>query len=119
MDDSVRQMDSENEVSVGARIDGSYISYVGMLVEKHVQNEREISGNVIVMDSFDGAEHSNSGNRRTTITSYSSQCFSLNTVEKGESTSQRLNILTWQQVIGCDTSENIFPVVRNIYFQKK
>eukprot|EP00957_Ditylum_brightwellii_P037586 2842998-Ditylum_brightwellii.AAC.1 len=43
-----------------ARIGGNYQDYMKMVIEKHVQYERGIKEgrDIIVINSFDGAEHS-------------------------------------------------------------
>ena len=66
------------EIWKGGKVDGGYIGYVERMALKHREYNRGIEdgADVIVIDSFDGAEeHSKSNKKRTSLTSFSSQLF--------------------------------------------
>ena len=87
------------------------------MVKKHHSCLRKLEGNIIVLDSYDGAQHT--GRHKTNIVSYSSQIFSESTVRSGASPAESLNILTRQQVLGEEKAENLFPVVHSVFSMKQ
>ena len=74
---------------------------------------------IIIIDSFDGAQHRRTSKERTNIVSFSSQMLTLNSIKAGYSTSASRNILTWQQMIGTESYANLMPVLEPIYERKK
>ena len=97
--------DTENPTSlkyVGSKLDGTYLDYIYLMMEKHKLQEKVASDNedIIVLNSFDGAEGFKSQKNVATVISFSSSVFSpsmINSkmVESGSS----FNILTWMQVM--------------------
>ena len=82
-----------------ARIQGVYDDYIILTDQTyHQQDNTNLGKNVIMMDSYDGAEHKNTNEKRTSIIFFSSQMFSKDTTVSGGSTAKNLNILTWQQI---------------------
>ena len=79
---------------VGSKVCGTYQSYIKMLTEKHMKKMRPLHGEVIMLDSFDGEEHSVSHKDRISLVSYNSQLISKSTVYAGASPSGSFNILT-------------------------
>ena len=77
----------------GAKIEGGYSDYLDLMVNKHLSNSRKLGGNIIVLDSYDGAEHH--GRNKTSIVSFNSHIFSETTVRSGASPAESFNILTW------------------------
>ena len=45
------------------------------MVEKHVKKGRKVKGNIMVLDSSDGAVHASTNTKDSGIVSYSSQVF--------------------------------------------
>eukprot|EP00978_Attheya_sp_CCMP212_P035636 scaffold156280_cov47-Attheya_sp.AAC.1 len=78
-----------------------------------------MAGPLIVLDSYDGAEHSTTPGKRLSVVSYSSQIFSGSTVAAGVTTGGSFNMLTWQQVIREEKAPNVFASVENIFVEKK
>jgi len=72
-----------------------------------------------VIDSFDAANHNITDTGGTSVITYSSQVFSADTILKGYTTSESLNILTWQQVQGKKSSNVVFPSILEHYNSKK
>ena len=112
---SQRQLDQVD----AAKIAGGYDDYMIIMAKKHQQKNRKLFGNVIVLDSYDGAEHKRTRKGKTGIVSFSSQMFSASTVEDGASPAKSLNILTWQQMVGDKKDTNVFPAVKKIYSVKE
>ena len=108
---------SSNDIYV-AKLDGNYCDYVGMMVKKHHDMKRGLNGSVIVIDSYDGAEHHSRRDKTNSIISFSSQMFSQSTVKKGNTPAQSFNILTWQQVEGKECAQNMFPAIRSVLESK-
>ena len=61
------------EILTGGKMVGSYLSYIAMMASKHNDKGRSIPENsdVIVIDSFDGAEHSKSNKKRNSLITFS------------------------------------------------
>jgi len=57
-------------------------------------NKWTLQGNSLVLDSFDGAEHSLSPKKHINIVFYSSQLFSTESINAGISTSTCIDIFT-------------------------
>ena len=57
------------------------------------------NSDILVIDSFDGAQHRRTSKDRTNIVSFSSQIVTLERLKSGYSTATSRNILTWQQMI--------------------
>ena len=102
----------------GAKIKGTYQNYLQLMMKKHEEKLTTVSGDFIVIDSYDGAEHSRNDEGRTNVLSYSSQVFNNQTLAMGTSTSSSFNILTWMQMVGEEKPANIFPVVKDHYDEK-
>ena len=104
----------------GARIEGKYSDYINLMLQKHLSNNKLVKGEVIVLDSYDGAEHYTSNAIKASITSYNSQIFakSMQDDENQTTTAESFNILTWQQILADEKLENIIPVVESIYEEK-
>ena len=108
-------------ILTGGKIDGSYCSYVKMMASKHKDYDRRImeDADVIVIDLFDGAKHSKSNTKRTSLISFSSQLFTPQMINLGKVTcGSSLNILTWQQINGTESYSNMMPAVKE-YFESK
>ena len=118
--DEVLLSESLDNQVVAEKIDADYDAYMQILVDKHqLSNKNKLCGDIIMMDSFDGAEHSNNPRTCRNIVSYNSQLLSAGTINDGNSPAQSFNILTWQQVLGDEKCANIFPVVDSVYESKK
>ena len=91
------------------------------MAQKHLDCGRNIkpSNNIIVIDSFDGAEHSKSNKKRTSLISFSSQMLTPSMINLGQLTcGSRLNIFTWKQLNGTENYHNMIPAVSE-YFRAK
>lgn len=51
----------------GARIDGCYDDYIQLMAKKHHDGKNKLQGSVIVIDSYDGAEHHRRKNKKTVL----------------------------------------------------
>ena len=106
------------EIITGGKIVGGYPCYVEMMASKHRKYNRNIPENadVIVIDSFDGAEHAKSNKKRTSLITFSSQLFTPEMINLGEITcGSSLNILTWQQLNGTESYSNMMPAVKDYF----
>ena len=84
-----------------------------------MDNNNDLGKNIIFIDSYDGAEHTSGPQNKISVCSYSTQAFSIDTINAGHTTAQSMDIFTWQQVAADEKREYIFPVVRNVYHYKK
>ena len=118
LDDLIDAIESSDENLPSSKIYGTYTDFVNMMLEKHRDKAINIVGNAAVLDSYDGAVHSNSDKARCNVVSFSSQLFSNSTVAGGASTASSKNILTWQQFVGEEKFGNLLPLLIPV-FQKK
>jgi len=88
------------EELTGAKLRGTYTDYKNMMIAKHKNSGRSIEGNALIIDSYDGAIHSNTDKQETNVVSYSSQLLTSLTVNAGAKSASSWNILTWMQVSG-------------------
>ena len=97
-DTALRSTGDSGEILTGGKMVGSYLSYIATMALNHNDKGRSIPENsdVIVIDSFDGAEHSKSNKKRTSLITFSSQLFTPQMINLGKVTcGSSLNILTW------------------------
>ena len=100
---------------------GNFGDYLELMKNKHTQQGRNINENekMIVIDSFDGAEHLKSKKKITSIISFSSTMFTPNMLNKElVSKGSSLNILTWQQIRGVENLSVMLPSVNEHYIKK-
>ena len=71
----------DGEILKGGKVDGGYADYV-----ERMGRGIEDGADVIVIDSFDGAEHSKSNKKRTSLISFSSQLFTPQMINSGKVT---------------------------------
>ena len=123
---------NNNENIKACKIAGSYDDYVVMMGKKLASKTKldrttantsnkliDSNSDIIVIDSFDGAQYWRTSKDRTNIISFSSQMITLDSIKAGYSTSVSRNILTWQQRIGAESYNNLMPVLEPVYERKK
>ena len=102
------------------RTQGMYDDYIMLMAKKYHEQDNTNSYKImIIMDRYDGAEHRNTKDKRTSIISFSSQMFGKDTIVSGVSTANSLNILTWQQMQGDEKAKYVFPAIKPIFQTKK
>ena len=102
----------------GAKIAGTYTDYLNLMLRKHQSQNKALEGKVLVVDSYDGAEHSKNEEGRVNVLSYSTQMFTNKSLFQGFSSSSSFNILTWLQMLGEEKPSFIFPVIEQHYEEK-
>ena len=91
-----------------------------MLVQKCEQTTKnDLSGNLIIMDNYDRAEHRKLHPQELVLYLSVRNSFRKKVLRSGISAASSHNILTWLQMIGSETAENLFPVLKQIYIDKK
>ena len=122
---------SNNDCLKACKIDGCYDDYIYMMAKKLNNRNKLVAtdnnenrlihndSNIIVIDSYDGAQHRKTAKNRTNIISFSSQMITKESIKAGYSTSVSRNILTWQQMIGQESSANLMPVLNSVYERKE
>ena len=103
-----------------SRIESKNSDYINLMLKKHQSNNKLVKGEVIVLDSYDGAEHYASNAIKASITPYNSQIFakSMQDDENQTTTAESFNILTQQQILADEKLENIIPVVESMCEEK-
>ena len=102
----------------GGKLVGGYEGVVSRLGEKFEANNVPVSGEVMVLDSFDGARHVETKKKTVSIISFSSQICGKCTVNNNISTGSSFNILTWQKLKCEENKETMMPAVRDLYKEK-
>ena len=88
---------------IGAKLDGDYLDYVNLMRNKHTTKGNCINDgeDILLINSFDGAEAFKSQKCVGSVVSFSSCLLTSNMLETGLVTAgSSFNILTWLQVIG-------------------
>ena len=93
---------------VGSKLAGGYIDYLNLMIGMHKLKGHEIidGEDIIVMNSFDGAEGFRSQKKVATVISFSSSLVTTRLINKQEvKAGSSFNILTWMQVLAKETFE--------------
>ena len=110
----IEQSNFEKRID-GALIDGTVEDYVMVLAQRCHKLTVPMKGNLLLLNSYDGAEHEKTEKKRTNVISFSSKLFGASTVGKGSTGGTSRNILTWQQIKGEEKKEVLFPALQNHY----
>ena len=113
---------TDNQV-VAAKLHGSYPDHVNILSKRCKRKLQDDSANMynekeMVLDSYDGAHHTNNVKKKRNIISFSSQVLSEQTVHQIGSSAESANILTWMQELGQEKAETLFPLLKDVYKSK-
>ena len=73
------------------------------------------SDSLILINSFDGAQHGVTEKKLLNITSYSSSLVSQASVKIGFMPASTGSILTWKQVVGEENMSTVVPAVSDMY----
>jgi len=83
---------------------------------KRLTNNNE---KILIIDSFDGAEHKKTEKKKISFISFSSQLTTKLWIESGTQTpGSSLDILTWQQLNASEKRSTVFPAIRQLYKDK-
>ena len=108
-----------DKVQVG-KIDGSYEDYVKILQDSY-ERRHDIDpedSNLILIDSYDGARHHNTGEKETNIVSFSTKLLSDSSIRERYGGGTSLNILTWQQMRGDEAARTVYPAIESVLMNK-
>ena len=86
-----------------------------MMINQHLSSGRQLVGNIICIDSFDGALHSATNTKDNNIVSFNSQLYHRDFSLHGISTASSKNILTWMNSLTDETVATIFPIIIPIF----
>ena len=100
---------------VAAKIEGGYRRYIIMMINQHLSSGRQLVGNIICIDSFDGTLHSATNTKDNGIVSFNSQLYHRDFSLHGISTASSKNILTWMNSLTDETVATIFPIIIPIF----
>ena len=104
----------------GAKVEGNVTSWLKLMAEKHKRMGRDVSGDIICLDSYDGAEHMRSNKRRINVVSFSSQLFSKSAIVNNKcSTGKSIEIFTWQQIMAEETHSTMLPAVTSVFTERE
>jgi hypothetical protein len=87
---------------IGAKLAGPFNHHIDLMVEKHNKLEQQLEDgdDLILLNSFDGAEAFKSSKQVSSVISFSSSLYSPKQIQTKQVTAgSSTNILTWQQVL--------------------
>ena len=115
----LRAKQVEQSNTTFTRLVGGMKTYVNILYEKFGRLGIPMNDSLLVIDSYDGAEHRKFRGRNTGVVSFSSTLCCESSIKNGYTTSQSHNMLTHHQYVGNETIKTLFPVVTGIYKDKE
>ena len=121
LDSALIHISNNQEKVSGSMLNGGYSKYIELIETKHKSHGRHINTNeeTIILDSFDGAEHLKSSKKITSVISFSTTLYSPSWIRNEIiSAGSSLNILTWQQLVGTESSSLILPAVKPYFNQR-
>ena len=114
----LRKKQSESGEIRFTRLVGGMNAYVKMLVDKYKRHSIPMNESILVIDSYDGAEHRKIRGKMTGVVSFTSGICCKSSVQFGKTMAESLNLLTHHQFVGTESFRNLFPIVTEIYKQK-
>ena len=115
-------IDVDNSASskvVGAKLDGTFENYFEVMIHKHKTSKVLIQDceDIIILNSFIGAESLRSKDNIITVISFSSSLFTPRLIqERYIQAGSSFNILTWMQICATGTLD-VLKVVLLDYFE--
>ena len=100
-----------------ARIKGNFTNYIDMMTKKFTNTDIVLGDQRIIIDSYDGAEHSKTTKRKVGIISFNSQLLSTSSISVCSPASS-INILTWQQLVGEEKFSTLYPALKKTFESK-
>ena len=86
-----------------------------MLGQRYHKRKVIMKGNLMILNSYDGAEHLKTEKTRTSIISFSSKLIGSSIIKCGVTAGGSRNILTWQQIKGEEKPSVLFPAMESQY----
>ena len=86
----------EENMIEGARIEGGYTNVIDRLRQKFIDANIELTGKVMFMDCFDGAEHVKTKKKNVSLISFNTVMTCKSAIKAGKSRSTSFGILTVQ-----------------------
>jgi len=96
-------------------IEQGYEQYLNIMIDKCLLMGWEVKGNILVIDSFDGAVHLSTNTRGSGIVSYITLLFHPDYFMHGVSSATSTYILTWMNSLTGKSRETLFPLRTLIY----
>ena len=109
---AIKEGQREDEKIEGARLVGRYKDVIYKLKKKFADNNIPLTGKMLMIDCFDGAEHIKTSKKKISFISFNTVMTSKSVVESGQTTSSSFGIVTWMQVSAQEKREVMFPVLR-------
>ena len=115
----VAQIVSKEKGYMMAKIEQGFENYLQRMIETFLLRGWEVKGNMLVIDSYDGAVHSSTNTRDSGIVSYSTLLFHPDYFSHGVSSASSSCILTWMNSLTGESRETLFPLLIPIYKQQQ
>ena len=88
---------------------------LNMMIDKYLMMGWEVKGNMIVIDSFNGALHLSTNTKNSGIFSYSTLLFHPDYFVMGVCSATSTCILTWRNSLTVESRNTLFPLLKPIY----
>ena len=114
-----------NQPVLVGKLEGGYKAGMKIMLRKTKRKRKfdDFIGDkeeLIIINSYNGAEHSKNHKSKTSLISFSSQLFNEKIIQElGYSTASPNNILTWMQLRGPEKPQNVLPVATEVYKEIK
>ena len=114
-----------NQPVLVGKLGGGYEAGMTIMLEKTSKKRKideviEENEEIIVINSYDGAEHSKNHKSESSLISFSSQMFNEEIIrELGYSTASPNNIFTWAQLRGPEKPQYVLPFMKGVYQEIK
>ena len=102
-----------------AKIEQGYEYYLKLMIHKFVLRWWKVRGNMLIIDSYDGAVHSSTNTKDSGIVSYSTLLFHPDYFAHGVSPASSSCILTWMNLLSGESQETLFPLLISIYTEQQ
>ena len=111
-------MNKQKGLYLAAKFEKGYAPFISMMLEKRIKRGREVEGNIMMINSSDGAVHSSTNTKQAGIVSYSSKTFHQDYFQRCVSSSSSSNTLTWMYSLTDETMTTVLSLIIPILEQQ-
>ena len=109
---------------MGAKLDAkNFDAYINVMIDKCTQDKQNMcieGDDLILLNSFDGAEAIKTKSKVTSIISFSSSIYTTKMIQNRKvQAGSSLNILTWQQMIAKEELSTMLPALQSFFSSRQ
>ena len=113
---------ASDTILIGAKLDGSYIDIINLMKCKHIAKGLTVPDgeDMIVINSFDGAEAFKTQKNVSSVVSFSSSLLTTSLIQERHLTAgASFNVCTWMQMMGKENFNMMKSVLDNDYWSSR